>query len=101
MYLELVVLMSVFSAFFFCRVTKEKLERLEEMSVNQVLPYVIVSLVCFLTVCCLHPACSLSPPLPFHDPAFLDVIVLPSSFPPFVSPHEFPREACIIRSDLL
>lgn len=53
----IIVIMSVFSAFFF-RVTKEKQEPLEEMSVNPLFPYLIVSLLYFLTSCCLHPACS-------------------------------------------
>lgn len=54
-------------------------------------PCAVVSLECSLSVCRLHPACCVSPPLTFNDPSFLDIIRLLSRFPP----HHFPLEVCI------
>lgn len=94
MFLELVIIMSVFSDFFL-QGDKGEAGAPGKYVSNPVLPCVVGSLVYFLTACLL-PSSSLFFFLPLYHLMMLPPLLLCLSLPPFISPHEFPGEVCII-----
>lgn len=78
------------------RVTKEKQEQLEEMSVLSNLPYVIIVVVSLFLYCYLSGLiCPTSPYLPVLILPSLTLLCYITSFPPFFSPHHLSPEVCI------